>query len=123
MKPKEYIKKAVRTESTKDKKFKPKQVPVRLEHAIYGLVTEAGELMDQIKKAKFCGREFDLVNVVEEAGDIMWYLAVLCDELGVDFEEVWEKNIKKLATRYPEKYSHEKGLKRDLKKERKILEE
>jgi hypothetical protein len=46
----------------------------------------------------------------------------LCDDLGVDFEDVWERNIKKLAARYPEKYSRNKALNRNLNKERKILE-
>jgi phosphoribosyl-ATP pyrophosphohydrolase len=68
------------------------------------------------------GRVFDRVNLVEEIGDVMWYLALLADELGVSFEEIWEKNINKLRQRYPEKYSVEQSEHRDLASERKILE-
>lgn len=118
----EYIKKALKTES-KDYKFKSTgDVTPRIEHAVYGLVTESGELLDAIKKAKIYGQDLDKVNIVEELGDLMWYMALLVDELGVDFENVWEKNIKKLELRYPEKYSDEKAKNRDLGAEREILE-
>ncbi len=122
MKSKDYIKKALQTER-KDYDFSATgNVTPRIEHAVMGLVTEAGELMDQIKKSKIYGRELDTINLIEELGDIMWYSALLCDELETDFEDVWERNVKKLAARYPEKYSHEKALNRDLKTERDILE-
>jgi hypothetical protein len=52
----------------------------------------------------------------------MWYLAILADDLGVSFEQMWEKNINKLKKRYPDKYSHDKALNRDTDAERKILE-
>ena len=69
----EYIKKALRSES-KDYKFQSTgDITPRIEHAVYGLVTEAGELLDAIKKAKIYGQKLDKVNVVEELGDIMWY--------------------------------------------------
>ena len=122
MKAKDYTQKAIRTER-KDYDFATTgEVTPRIEHAVMGLVTEAGELMDQLKKAKIYRKDLDKVNLIEEAGDVMWYLALLCDELQVDFEDVWERNIKKLAARYPEKYSHEKAMNRDLKTEREILE-
>lgn len=122
MKPKDYIKLAGRTES-KDYVFPATgAVTPRIEHAVMGLVTEAGELMSEIKRAKIYKKDLDKVNLIEEAGDLFWYLALLCDDLGVDFETVWEINIKKLRARYPEKYAHDKALIRDLEKERKILE-
>lgn len=122
MKPSDYIKNAIRTES-KDYQFtKTGNVTPRIEHAVMGIVTEAGELMDAIKKAKIYGKELDKINIVEELGDLMWYFALLSDELKVTFEEIWDKNIRKLALRYPEKYSHDKALNRTLDKEREELE-
>ena|SRR3990167_4488290 len=118
----EYIKKALKTES-KDYRFKPTaDVTPRIEHAVYGLVTESAELLDAVKKAKIYGQDLDKVNIIEEMGDIMWYMALLVDELGTDFENIWQKNIKKLELRYPDKYSDEKAKNRDLLSERKILE-
>ena len=116
MKPKEYIKNALRTESTKSKGRKK-----RIQHALMGLTTETGEFTDNFKKHIFYSQKLDEVNMIEEIGDLMWYLAILCDELGISFEEVWDKNIRKLKARFPDKYSHKKVAKRNLQKERKEL--
>jgi NTP pyrophosphatase (non-canonical NTP hydrolase) len=126
MNSKEYIEKAKRTEVGEYQfailKSEKHWIPPRIEHATMGLVTEAGEAMDAIKKTKIYGKPFDAVNMKEEMGDVFWYLAIMCDELGITFEEVWEKNIAKLAKRYPEKFTEELALNRNLEVERKTLE-
>ena len=94
----------------------------RIEHAIDGCVTEAGELQDALKKAKYYGKELDVVNIKEEAGDILWYLAILFDELGTDFETEMNRVITKLKTRFPDKFTEEDAFTRDLVAERKVLE-
>ncbi|MFH1223150.1 MAG: nucleoside triphosphate pyrophosphohydrolase family protein [Pseudomonadota bacterium] len=95
---------------------------LRLLHGSCGIATEAGELLDAIKKYAFYGKEIDTVNLVEEIGDLMWYSSIILDELGVEFEEVMDKNINKLRTRYGEKFSETCANTRDLNKERKTLE-
>lgn len=122
MKPSEYIKQAKRTEPKTYKFRKTGEVTPRIEHAVMGIVTEAGELMDSIKKAKIYGQKLDKTNLIEELGDIMWYIALLTDELSTSFEEIWYKNIKKLKVRYPKKYTDKKAKKRNLQKERAHLE-
>lgn len=113
-----YIKNALRTESTDFN-----TINMRLLHGAMGLVTEAGEFLDTLKKNIYYKRPIDRINLAEEIGDIFWYLALLCDELGVSFEDVMDTNIKKLKTRYPEKFDSEKAISRDLKKERSVLNE
>lgn len=54
---------------------------MRLEHSLMGIVTEAGELMDQLKKHIVYGKELDLVNLAEECGDVFWYLALCISTL------------------------------------------
>lgn len=49
-------------------------------HACFGLTTEVGEFVDQIKKHIFYGTELDLPNLKEEMGDVFFYFA---DVLGV----------------------------------------
>jgi NTP pyrophosphatase (non-canonical NTP hydrolase) len=95
---------------------------LRLLHGSCGIATEAGELLDALKKHIFYGKEIDTVNVVEEVGDLMWYCAIILDELDVEFEDVMEKNINKLKARYGEKFSETSANTRNLEKERKILE-
>jgi NTP pyrophosphatase (non-canonical NTP hydrolase) len=120
--PAEYIENAVLTE-TKEYRFgETNGITPRMEHAMMGMVTEAAECMDIVKKTKIYGRALDRVHLAEEAGDVMWYLAILSDELGISFEEMWEKNIAKLRVRFPEKYTDHHAVNRDLDSERKVLE-
>ena len=43
-----------------------------IEHCAYGLVTESAEIMDMLKKHKFYGRDFNMVNLKEELGDLLY---------------------------------------------------
>lgn len=95
----------------------------RLFHYFVGVSTEAGELLDAIKKAYIYGKPVDKVNLKEEIGDVFWYLARACDYLGFTFEEVMEVNITKLKARYGEKFTEHAALNRDLETERRILEQ
>lgn len=64
-----------------------------------GLAGEAGEVANRIKKSLRGGTDFDIVKVAEELGDVMWYVAALCDDLGISLEDVCRENIAKLARR------------------------
>lgn len=125
MTPKEYQGLAERTE-TKDFaniifRIDDNQL-IRLIHASQGLTTEAGEFVDALKRHFFYGKDLDAVNLQEELGDIMWYVALGCNALGVSLESVMERNIEKLRVRYPEKFEEDKALCRDLPAERETLE-
>lgn len=68
-----------------------------------GLVGEAGEVADKLKKVI---RDNDGVltdpvrdAVAKELGDVMWYLAVLAAELDYDLETIAQNNLDKLASR------------------------
>ena len=74
------------------------------------------------KDGPFQFKELDMVNVKEEAGDILWYLAVLFDEIGTDFESEMKRVIKKLQKRFPDKFTESGAYERDIKSEREILE-
>lgn len=91
-------------------------------HMVMGISTEAGELLDAYKKHFAYGKELDVVNVGEEIADIMWYVSNLCRIKGINLEEMLQRNIDKLKARYPDKFSQEKALNRNLDKERDILE-
>ena len=91
-------------------------------HAAMGLSTESGEFLDTIKKHIYYGKELDEVNLVEEIGDLLWYCQLALDSVGSSFSEAREKNINKLEARYPNKYKDDDAKKRDLDKEREILE-
>jgi len=95
----------------------------RLLHAQMGMQTETAEFTDALKKSIFYGKPLDVVNLKEELGDLMWYMAIAFDELGTNFETEGKRVIKKLKARFPEKFTNDKAENRDLDTERKILEE
>lgn len=75
-----------------------------LAYTVIELNEEAGEVAGQMKRVI----RDDGVNLtsarrellMEEAGDTLWALAMLCDELGVTLEDVAWMNLKKLEGRH-----------------------
>jgi NTP pyrophosphatase (non-canonical NTP hydrolase) len=86
---------------------KPMGVQDDLLHAALGLGSEAGEFSDCIKKHWAYSQPLDRYNAVEELGDLMWYVALACNALGVGMGDVAAQNINKLRTRYPKSYQDE----------------
>jgi hypothetical protein len=66
--------------------------------------------------------QWDVVNIKEELGDQEWYKAILVDAIGANMEAIQDRVIEKLRARYPEKYTDEAAINRDLVTERAILE-
>lgn len=86
-------------------------------HATLGIASEAGELTTTIKAWMAYGKDLDVKNIVEEMGDLMWYVALMCQRLNIRMEDVAVNNIAKLYERYPEKYSDEDAIARADKTE------
>ncbi|MFN9374029.1 MAG: MazG nucleotide pyrophosphohydrolase domain-containing protein [Planctomycetaceae bacterium] len=118
-----YTAQALRTESPITPALQTRlQQQARLVHAVLGLQTEAGELADPVKKHIYYGRPLDPVNLREEIGDCLWYLAVACDALGTTLEAEQARNLAKLRARYPHVFTAEAAHVRDLDRERQVLE-
>ena len=83
---------------------------------VLGLVGEAGETADKIKKilrdkdGKIADDDRDLI--VKELGDTLWYVASIARYLDVSLSEVAEGNIEKLESRYQRNRIHGEGDKR-----------
>ena len=91
-------------------------------HMILGMQTEVAEIADVYKKCIAYKKPRDFVNIKEELGDAMWYIANLCNMHGWDLRDILDTNIAKLEARYPEKFTEEQALNRNLSVERQILE-
>ena len=63
-----------------------------------GLASEAGELAGKLKKI-VRGDNINPEDFVAEAGDVLWYLARICDNINIDLEQLAEYNCKKLSAR------------------------
>lgn len=71
-----------------------------LVHMAMGVSGEAGEILDAIKKGAIYRKPYDMENLIEELGDIEFYLEGLRQGLAVSREEVLAKNMEKLSVRY-----------------------
>ena len=94
----------------------------RLLHYTLGLAGESGEIVDAVKKHVQYGAELDKVNIKEEIGDCLWFIANLCRLFDWSMEEIMQLNIDKLKLRYPDKFTFEKSKNRDKDAERELLE-
>jgi NTP pyrophosphatase (non-canonical NTP hydrolase) len=69
-------------------------------HAAIGIAGEAGELLDGVKKHVIYNKPLDRENLIEELGDLEFYMEQLRQNIGVTREETLVANMKKLAVRY-----------------------
>jgi len=64
-----------------------------------GIAGEGGEVAEKVKKWLRGDRELDKLELLKEAGDVLWYLASLADDLGFTFQDMVDENVKKLSSR------------------------
>ena len=103
----EYQKLAMRTKAHYDSAVD------QINCAALGIAGEAGEIAEIIKKHKYQGHPLDEAEVIEEAGDILWYVALLCDALGVTVGGAAYLNVLKLRERYPDGFEEERSINRE----------
>ena len=93
----EYQRAALRTARAKD-------APDEFMHLVLGLVGEAGEIAEKIKKLvrdkSSDLAQLDRDDMEAELGDVLWYVAVLANFLGLSLDDVARRNIDKLADRH-----------------------
>ena len=70
-------------------------------NGVLGLTGESGEFADIIKKWIFHQKELDIDHAKKELGDVMWYVAMICESFDWSLDEVMGMNIDKLIARYP----------------------
>jgi len=85
----------------------------RLTNAGLGLAGESGEFADHIKKIYYHGHELDEITLAKELGDVLWYLAIAADAIGLTLEDIATGNILKLQNRYPDGFDQERSINRE----------
>lgn len=78
-------------------------------NACLGMSGEVGEFNDMIKKWVFHEKELDMEHAKKEAGDILWYVVMLCESFGWNMDEIMQMNVDKLKARYPEGFDVERA--------------
>ena len=88
---KNYVELAIRTESVISSIT---NIDFRLLHASLGISTEIGELVHN--RTYLGDSDLQKLNLIEELGDLNWYIAIACDVLNLDFNRMIEANISKV---------------------------
>ena len=103
-------------------------VNIDILHGVLGVFTESVEMIEAVLKTMEhpptheMYQKMDDVNMVEEIGDMEWYLAMLYRSLETYPEVAKQINIDKLRARYPGKFTTDAAINRDTDTERTILE-
>lgn len=71
-----------------------------LVHLALGIGGEAGEIIDCVKKCVIYNKPLDRENLIEELGDLEFYMEAIRQQIGVSREETIEHNLTKLRKRY-----------------------
>lgn len=111
----EYQQAAMRTETRPTyKSYTPSFV--RLMEGIIGLNSESGEALDILKKCMFQGHVLteEAEHLARELGDVAWYLAITAASLGYTLDDIFQMNLDKLRSRYPDGFDPAKSQNRDV---------
>lgn len=81
----------------------------------FGIAGEGGEVVDILKKHLFHGHDLDKLHLIEELGDVMFYIVNLCNVLNIDMGEVLYMNYSKLLKLYPEGFDSDASINRKNK--------
>ncbi len=93
----EYQKRALSTVLSSDDRFKD------LLHWVLGINGESGEIAEKVKKiirdknGKVSAD--DKKELAKEIGDVLWYLAVFAEDLGMSLDDIAKQNLDKLQSR------------------------
>ena len=88
-----------------------------LDHFVMGLAEEAGEVAGVLKRFHRGDEKYRVIELYgdrkfrtllsplakeklkDEAGDVLWYIAMIADELDITLEDIARHNVAKLADR------------------------
>lgn len=101
---------------------KPLGDKMDLLHSALGVTSEAGEIADAIKAAAVYGRPLDIINLVEELGDLRFFATMAAQKLGLTADDIERANMAKLNARYAEGYSDASANNRKKEFEREAIE-
>ena len=78
-----------------------------------GLCGEAGEVAEKIKRIVRDGRDSikpeEVKEISKELGDVLWYVANLAAEVGLELNEIASQNLEKLKSRRERGVLHGSG--------------
>ena len=86
---------------------------LRVLYPTLGLAGETGEVCEKIKKvyrdSNGIFTQDKIEEITKELGDVLWYIQALCNDLGINMQEVADKNVSKLLSRLDRGVIHGNG--------------
>ena len=87
--------------------------PPGLVYPVLGLNGEAGEVAEKVKKIlrdqDGVVSEQNIADLTKELGDVLWYVAAVATELGLNLDDIARLNIQKLQSRQTRGVLHGNG--------------
>ena len=82
-----------------------------LYYTALGLTGEAGEVAEKVKKMIRDNKTIEdcQIEIMNELGDVLWYVANVAHEFGLSLEEIAENNVLKLKSRSERGVIHGSG--------------
>ena len=87
-------------------KYPVDDIYMAMAYTCLGLVGEAGEVSEKVKKAirkqnlaELLRNEESVAEIAKELGDVLWYVSAVANEIGYTLEEIANINIAKLTDR------------------------
>lgn len=121
-----YTKEVLKTvnndrKSIRDRLGDPRSLDIL--HAAIGISTESAEILDIVKKYAINGKAMDDDKIIDELGDMYWYMHLLISRLGVFESVIKGRNIKKLRERFGDSFSSESAINPNKEREWKAQKE
>jgi NTP pyrophosphatase (non-canonical NTP hydrolase) len=69
-------------------------------------------LLDAMKKSWIYGKPLDHENVLEECGDLLFYVVAMLNSTGYTLNDAMKHNVEKLSKRYPAGYTDAAAIER-----------
>lgn len=87
--------------------------------AAMGLIGEAGEVSELVKKECFYGKQIDVKKLTEELGDVFHYFCRVLHLNHISINAVIQTHMEKMDKRFPEGYSDQAAIARLDEKDKK----
>ncbi|GCE31068.1 MazG family protein [Dictyobacter alpinus] len=101
-----YAKEVQRTCDIKDQRE-------RLILSALGIAGEGGEIVDLLKKSLYHSHDLDTSDLCKELGDLLWYMTLLSESVGLTLEDIMQANVTKLRQRYPDGFDPQRSKNRE----------
>lgn len=81
---------------------------------LVGLIGELSELIPLVYGSAIKGSTPDTDAIMDELGDVLWYLAAIATRYKIDLNDVMTRNLTKLIKRYPKGFEFEQSKHREI---------